>query len=266
MYSLPPSTEVRRPLPKAQLYKKFELKQSQRDAIDADIARMDFVNMIAPQTVPSIAAGNEVKAVFVVEVELKRKEYDERSIAMIAKLIPQQIIFALRHGDKVKLAVYYTKLFVTAWHQAEGASIWLDGLNLDTVWENQVRTIGNIGTIDSNRTIDSNDTIGTTVNVGTCLRHVEQQSLAHDNTGSSHLSSSALKHAEGMSLRQQTTLSSALKHAEGMSLRDEIKADEERAKLQHQITALQRQMAATKQPRRKRELFLQIQKLKQIAR
>ena len=203
MYGLPPSTEVRRPLPKAQLYKKFELKQSQRDAIDADIARMDFVNMIASQTVPSIAAGNEVKAIFVVEVELKRKEYDERSIALIAKLIPQQIIFALRYGDKVKLAVYYTKLFVTAWQQAEVASIRLDGLHLDTVWENIVRAIGNI------------------------------------NSSLQFANSSLPK-----------------------SLRDEIKADEERAKLQHQITALQRQMAVTKQPRRKRELFTQIQKLK----
>lgn len=47
---LPSSTIVDRPLPKAQLYKKFELKQPQRDAIDADIARLDFVNKIASQT------------------------------------------------------------------------------------------------------------------------------------------------------------------------------------------------------------------------
>lgn len=69
---LPSSTIVDRPLPKAQLYKKFELKQSQRDAVDADIARLDFVNRIAPQTMPAIVEGTEVKAIFVVEVELKR--------------------------------------------------------------------------------------------------------------------------------------------------------------------------------------------------
>ena len=47
MLGLPQSTEVNRPMPKAQLYKKFELKQAQRDAFDADIARMEIVNFIA---------------------------------------------------------------------------------------------------------------------------------------------------------------------------------------------------------------------------
>ena len=67
MFGLPQSTGVKRPLPKAQLFKKFELKQSQRDAINADIARIDFVNLIAPQSLPAIAEGVEIKAIFVVD-------------------------------------------------------------------------------------------------------------------------------------------------------------------------------------------------------
>ncbi len=35
MFGLPQSTEVNCPMPKAQLYKKFELKQAQRDVFDA---------------------------------------------------------------------------------------------------------------------------------------------------------------------------------------------------------------------------------------
>lgn len=46
------------------------------------------------------------------------------------------------------------------------------------------------------------------------------------------------------------------------NLTEQIKADEERDKLLRQIAALERQMNATKQPRRKRELFLELQKLK----
>lgn len=64
MLGLPQSTEVKRPMPKAQLYKKFELKQTQRDAFDADVARMEIVNFIAPQSLPGIAEGTEVKAGF----------------------------------------------------------------------------------------------------------------------------------------------------------------------------------------------------------
>lgn len=131
---LPSSTIVDRPLPKAQLYKKFELKQSQRDAVDADIARLDFVNRIAPQTMPAIVEGTEVKAIFVVEVELKRPDYDKKSIALIAKLIPHQIIFALRYGEKVQLAVYHTKLFICDWRPSDAVVVPLTGLKLDAVW------------------------------------------------------------------------------------------------------------------------------------
>ena len=48
MLELPQSTSVKRPLPKAQIYQKFELKASQRDAFDADVAKMEIVNFIPP--------------------------------------------------------------------------------------------------------------------------------------------------------------------------------------------------------------------------
>ncbi len=48
------------------------------------------------------------------------------------------------------------------------------------------------------------------------------------------------------------------------SLTEQIRVDEERDKLLRQIATLERQMNATKQPRRKRELFLELQKLKQL--
>ena len=48
------------------------------------------------------------------------------------------------------------------------------------------------------------------------------------------------------------------------SLTEQIKIDEDKQKLQQQIANLERQMNATKQPRRKRELYLEIQKLKGI--
>ena len=112
MYGLPISTIRKQQLPKKTIYAKFELKQSQRDAVDADIVRMDFVNSITPQTMPALAEGTEVKAIFVVEVQLKRADYEVRNMALIAKLIPQRIILALRYGEKVQLAAYHTKFIV----------------------------------------------------------------------------------------------------------------------------------------------------------
>ena len=144
MLGLPQSTEVKRPMPKAQIYKKFELKQAQRDAFDKDIARLDIVNLIAPQTIPAIAEGNEVKAIFVVDVELKHATYDAKNIALISKLIPQRMIFVLRFEDKMQIAVYHTKLFTTSWQSLDSANLTLSGLNLDIVWQNIVSSIGEV--------------------------------------------------------------------------------------------------------------------------
>ena len=52
------------------------------------------------------------------------------------------------------------------------------------------------------------------------------------------------------------------KHAEGMSLQEQIKFIEERDKVARRIEILERQMKTAKQPRRKRELFVELQKLK----
>ena len=58
------------------------------------------------------------------------------------------------------------------------------------------------------------------------------------------------------------TDTSQVQHAKGMSLQDQIIAAEERAKIERQIAALERQMRSTSQPRRQRELYAEIRKLK----
>ena len=197
MLNLPQSTEVKRPLPKAQLYKQLDWKLSQRESFDGDVSRLDFVNWIAPRTLPAIAEGAEVKEIYVVEVTLKSLDFNIQNIALLGKSIPQRIIYLLRYGDDVMLAVYHTKLFTSPWHSLDDAVLPLNGLNLDAVWQNIVSAIGQFS--------------------------VEQE----------------------------------------YSLTEQIQADEQRAKIERQIATLERQMYAAKQPRRKRELFNQHQKLKQ---
>ena len=196
MLGLPQSTEVKRPLPKVQLFKRFDWTASQRERFDAEVSRLDFVNWISPQTVPAIAVGNEVKEIFVVEVQLKSREFDTKEITLLAKNIPQHIVYVLRYEEEAMLAVYHSKLFVSPWRTTDDITLPLTGLNLDAVWENIVSSVGNF-------------------------------SIEADN-----------------------------------SLSEQIKIDEEHAKLERQIATLERQMNATKQPRRKRELFVELQKLK----
>lgn len=225
MLGLPQSTEVKRPLPKAQLYKRFDWKPSQRESFDRDVSRLDFVNWISPRPLPAISEGAEIKEIFVIEVSLKSRDFDSKNIVLLAKSIPQCVIYLLRYEDEAMLAVYYTRLFLTLWQHAEGMSLQINGLNLDVIWENIVREIAQIPL------------------VRTSLRDVfcvtSQSDISNDN------------------------IENRNQHTQGMSLQEQILANEERAKLERQIAILERQMNTTKQPRRKRELFEQLQKLKQ---
>ena len=198
MFGLPTSTEVKKQLPKKAIYSKFDMSSSQRERFDADISRIDISAMVSSKTVPALSEGEEVKEIYLLNIQLKRKEYDAKNIAMLSKLIPQKMVFALENEEEVQFAIYHTKLISAAWIPIEEARLPLSGLNLDSVWDNIVKQIG----------------------------HIEVQ--------------------------------------EGNTLTEQIKADEEQAKLLAQIKLLERKMANEKQPRRKREYFEQIKILKNL--
>ena len=150
MYGLPQTTEVRKQLPKKAIYAKFELKPSQRESFDTDIARIDIVAVVSTSTVPALNAGTEVKEFYLLAVQLKRKEYDSKNIALLTKLIPQRMVFALQFEEQTQFAIYHTKLISSAWLVTEKATLPLSGLNLDTIWENIVSHIGQIEVTEGN--------------------------------------------------------------------------------------------------------------------
>ena len=146
MYGLPQSTECKKQLPKKAIFAKFDLKPPQRESFDADITRIDIVAAVSPLTVPALAVGEEVKEFYVLAVQMKRKEYDSKNIALLTKLIPQKMVFALHYSDEVQLAIYHTKVITSVWQllTPNFSLLTIEGLSLDTVWENIVKSIGQI--------------------------------------------------------------------------------------------------------------------------
>ena len=198
MYGLPQSTIVKKQLPKKAIFAKFDLKPSQRESFDADIARIDIVAVVNPTTVPAVGEGSEVKEFYVLAIQLKRKEYDSKNIALLTKLIPRNIVFALHYEEEVQFAIYHTKLITSNWQLLTPNSSFLtvQGLELDVVWENIVKSIGNIKVEDGN------------------------------------------------------------------TLKEQIREDDERAKILKQIEQLEKKCRAEKQPRKKLELFEKLKELK----
>lgn len=200
MYGLPQSTIVKKQLPKKAIFAKFDLKPSQREGFDADIARIDIVAVVNPTTVPAVGKGAEVEEFGVLTVQLKRMCYDNKNIAMLTKLLPQKMVFALHYEEEVQFAIYHTKLITSNWQLLTYNSSFLTvhGLDLDVVWENIVKNIGSIEVEDGN------------------------------------------------------------------TLKEQIREDDERAKILKQIEQLEKKCRAEKQPRKKLELYSKIQSLKQL--
>lgn len=153
MFGLPVSTAINQPLTKKAVFEKFNLKASERERFDADISRLTLVARISTATVPALTEGNEIKGIYVLQVVLKRKEYDPKNILLLQKLIPQNIVFALQHEDKTQLCIFHTRLQQSAWMPTEETAIPLQGLNLDDVWNNIVASIGSLDT-SSEETIE----------------------------------------------------------------------------------------------------------------
>ena len=147
MFGLPENSVVGKQLPKTAIYAKFAMNTAERERFDADISRIAIANVVDTR---HLAEGKDVKSIYVFAVQLKRKDYDPKNIATLAKLIEQKIVFALMFEGETQLATYCTRLITSEWQPTDDVTVPLAGLNLDSVWENIVAAIGSITIVGSN--------------------------------------------------------------------------------------------------------------------
>ncbi len=152
MLGLPKATELNKALPKKAIYAKFNMNTSAKEKFDADISRIAIVGEISAATT-SIAKGEKISSIFLLQVSLKRKNYDPRTISQISRLIDQNMLLIQDCEGQRKLSIFHGKLFETQWMQQERATVTLSGLNLDAVWENLIVQVGGI-TVAEGNTLD----------------------------------------------------------------------------------------------------------------
>ena len=144
MYNLPPQCAINKPLYKKAVFEKFNLKAAERDRFDTDISRMTLVARVSTATVPALTKGKEIEGFYVLQVALKRKDYDSKNILMLQKLIPQKLVFALQFEEQTQFCIFHTQLQQSAWMPTAEAAIPLQGLSLDDAWNSIVATIGGL--------------------------------------------------------------------------------------------------------------------------
>lgn len=144
MYGLPTNTELNKQLSKERVFVQFKVNRSAQDAFNADISTMFISNHISEATVPGLKTGKTVQGIYVLTLNLKHLGCGKKNLELLAKAIPQNMIFALAFENTVQFAVYYENLYVTDPLEAVNAKLELQGTDLDEVWEGLIKSIGNI--------------------------------------------------------------------------------------------------------------------------
>ena len=144
MLGLPKETELNKQLPKKAIYAKFGMNTAARDRFDADISRITIVNELSAHTVKTVTASDDIPSFYVLLIALKTKDYDERNIALINRLIQQKMLLVLEYQGECRLAIYHTKLIQSEWQTTSSCTVTLRGLDLGAVWQNIVTQVGGI--------------------------------------------------------------------------------------------------------------------------
>lgn len=153
MIGLPKSTEFNKRVPKQKFYENMEISPVIKQIFVEQIKMIYWRNKIAVSTT-NLATGHDVTEIEVFEIRLNHSELDERVLRQIDREIPYHILFLLEYEGKYQAWIGYKeittsgnkrvkvgKYYHSDWRLEEELHLWLEGLNIDTIYENLVRQI-----------------------------------------------------------------------------------------------------------------------------
>ena len=119
----------------------MSLSGEKKERFDADISRIIITNEISEASV-NIRPTEKIQSIFVVQVELKTKDYNDRNIILISRLFGQNLLMILHYEDEYQLAIYETRLLKSEWKNEFELS--LIGLDLSSVWDGFITAVSGI--------------------------------------------------------------------------------------------------------------------------
>ncbi len=142
MLGLGESTKIKKIIPKKIIFEKFkkDLNPNRRNSFNDEISRVTLTNEISPHSL-NIEEGKEIKNVFVIKLDVKKEKISDVNISILSRFFGQKILYLISYEGRGRLAIFQEKLFQTDYQNIDEIQIELEGLNLDTIWENLVLSI-----------------------------------------------------------------------------------------------------------------------------
>ncbi len=164
----PESTYIGKRIPKEGFYSKADLNATQKRAFVDDIESIVWRNLLSENTL-NVSKGEKVTQIDIIQINLKRREYNKTILDIIEKAIPRHLVFILTINNSRKLCINYkeefqkgkykiVESFSTDWLNDGEAVLNIQGHDLDRVYENFVYQIAK-GRIEKNDGLELSEVI-----------------------------------------------------------------------------------------------------------
>ena len=153
MLGLPKTTEFNKRIPKQKFYENLEISPVLKKVFVDQVKTIYWRNKIATTTL-NLAPGTNVTEIEVFEVKLNDQTLDEGMLRQMDREIPYHILFLLEYQRKYQAWIGYkeaaasgnaafkvNKYYHTEWMEEEELPVKLEGLDVDSVYENFVKQI-----------------------------------------------------------------------------------------------------------------------------
>lgn len=156
MLGFPQTTEFNKRIPKQKFYENLDVTPALKRVFVEQIRLIHWRNKLAATTM-NIAQGNVVEEIEVIEIKLVQPQLNEAVLKQIDKEIPYHILFILSYEGKVQAWTGYkeaseggnkafkvNKYYHTDWMPQDELNLKIEGLNMDSVWENFIIQVGGV--------------------------------------------------------------------------------------------------------------------------
>ena len=146
MYGFPDTTDLRL-LKKSQKFPSNAICGRSNIVLseyNKDVVSCELTHTLSERTLPSVNCEGNVKTVFVIEIEVKRANYNRDMIAKIADAMKgSKVIFIVKFEDSCQVLINHEGHPIrSAWEK--NLTFLLQGHTLDAIWENIVAIVGQI--------------------------------------------------------------------------------------------------------------------------
>lgn len=148
MIELPKECVVDKFIPKKIFYEKISLSSNLKQEFVDKVDKIYWKYKISEDTL-NISKTKNVEEIEIFELTLKEKVNCQNIIKVITKNIQYQILFEIKYKDEIQYAIKYNDdIYFTNWN--EKISFAFNGIDLNIVYENIIRSVTNISEQNSN--------------------------------------------------------------------------------------------------------------------